>query len=194
MTLPHETRLKNRRGNGCEFLLRRCDEKDLPAIVSIQDKVIAGLNESHIFERTSDEQIEESLREDFCLGAFCEGKLAAAAIMVVNRVTPRNLGVHLGYDEARLHRCATCDSVFVLPQFRGYGLQSLFCQLWDEAALELGCTEELATVSPDNFASLRNLRAIGFEILDEKVMYTGVRRYLMGKMLLRNASQYSHCR
>lgn len=151
--------------------------------MGVQNKVIAGLSERHIFERTSDKQIEESLREDFCLGAFCEGELAAAAIMVVNRVTPRNLGVHLGYDEERLRRCATCDSVFVLPEFRGYGLQSLFCRLWDEAALELGCTEELATVSPDNLASLINLRASGFEILDENVMYTGVRRYIVGKEL-----------
>lgn len=181
LTLAREMTLKNRQGNSRVFLLRRCDEKDFPAIVSVQDKVIAGLSESHIFERTSDEQIEESLRGDFCLGAFCEGELAAVAIMVVNRVTPRNLGVHLGYDEARLRRCATCDSVFVLPQFRGYGLQSLFLRLWDEAALELGCTEELATVSPDNFASLENLRKNGFEILDEKVMYTGVRRYIVWK-------------
>ncbi len=176
-------RLENRQGNSRVFLIRRCDEKDFSSIVSVQEKVIAGLSESHIFERTSDEQVEESLREDFCLGAFCEGGIAAVGIMVVNRVTPRNLGVHLGYDKARLRRCATCDSVFVLPQFRGYGLQSLFCRLWDEAALELGCTEELATVSPDNSASLRNLRANGFEILDEKVMYTGVRRYIVGKEL-----------
>lgn len=182
-TLPYKTELKNRQGNSRVFLLRRCDEKDFPAVVSVQDKVIAGLNESHVYERTSDEQIEESLREDFCLGAFCEGELAAAGIMVVNRVTPRNLGVHLGYDEARLRRCATCDSVFVLPQFRGYGLQSIFLRLWDEAALGFGCTEELATVSPDNLASLRNLRANGFEIFDEKVMYTGVRRYIVGKKL-----------
>lgn len=183
MTLPIEMALKNRQGDRRVFLLRRCDEKDFPAIVSVQDKVIAGLNKGHIFERTSDEQIEESLREDFCLGAFCEDGLAAAGIMVVNRVTPRNLGVHLGYDEARLRRCATCDSVFVLPQFRGYGLQSIFLRLWDEAALELGCAEELATVSPDNPVSLGNLRANGFEILDEKVMYTGVRRYIVGKRL-----------
>lgn len=164
-------------------MLRRCDEKDFAAIVSVQDEVIAGLSEKHIFERTSDEQIEESLREDICLGAFCEGGLAAVGIMVVNRVTPRNLGVHLGYDEARLRRCATCDSVFVLPRFRGYRLQGIFLRLWDEAAFELGCAEELATVSPDNFASLGNLRANGFEVLDEKVMYTGVRRYIVGKRL-----------
>lgn len=182
-TQTHEIELKNRQGDSRIFLLRRCDNKDFEAIVSVQDKVIASLNESHVFARTSAGEIEESLREDFCLGAFCEGELAAAGIMVVNRVTPRNLGVHLGYDEARLLRCATCDSVFVLPQFRGYGLQGMFCRLWDAEALRLGCTEELATVSPDNPVSLGNLRANGFEILDEKVMYTGVQRYIVGKKL-----------
>ena len=185
------TELHNRHGQLCEFLLRRCNVEDLPAIADVQEQVISSLEERHIFARTSTDQIEESLRKDFCVGAFCGDKLTAVTIMVVNRVTPRNLGVHLGYDEDRLKSCATYDSTFVLPQFRGYGLQRLFCEMRDEEALRLGCKEALATVSPDNSVSLGNMRANGLEVLTEKVMYTGVRRYIVCKKLVKHTEERS---
>ena len=185
------TELKNRHGQSCELLLRRCNAGDFPALADVQEKVIASLEDGHIFARTSVEEIEESLREDFCFGAFSGGRLSAVTIMVVNRVTPRNLGVHLGYGEERLRRCATYDSTFVLPEFRGYGLQRMFCKIRDEEALRLGCDEALETVSPDNSVSLGNMRANGFEILTEKVMYTGVRRYIVCKKLIQQPEERS---
>lgn len=179
----HTFVLKNSRGQPCSFVLHQCRAGDLSAIAALQDEVSAALKQAHIFEKTPAEQIEESLCEDFCLGVFCEDTLAAAAIMVVNRVTPRNLGVHLGYDEERLVRCASYDSVFVLPEFRGYGLQRLLFGAMEERAAGLGCDEALATVSPDNSVSLGNMMTNGFEIVTEKVMYSGVRRYIVRKEL-----------
>ena len=184
LTEGREIELNNRLGEVRKLLIRRCGSEDLAAILDLQEKVIAALEEGHIFARTSEDELRESLCKDFCVGVFCGDELAAATIMVINRVTSRNLGVHLGYNKQQMCRCATYDSTFVLPRFRGYGIQRMLCAVRDEAALEFGCDEALATVSPDNSVSLNNMKANGFEILTEKIMYTGVRRYIVGKKLV----------
>lgn len=189
LTDAYQVSLKARNGRETTLLLRRCDAGDLSTIVQAQDFVISSLGRQHIFARTSEDEIAESLKTDFCIGAFSGSALAAFTLMVRNRKTPRNLGAYLGYSDEMLLRCVTYDTTFVLPSFRGYSIQRFFCKLRDEAAVEMGAAVALATVSPDNTVSLNNIMANGFEILTEKIMYTGVPRYIVGKKLVASTAE-----
>lgn len=181
--------LRTEAGRQEQFLLRQCAIDDLDAIMRAQESVYSSLEQNHIFALTTREEISESLNIDFCIGAFCGGELAAFTLMVTNRLTYRNLGNYLGYTQDRLLHCVTYDTTFVLPDYRGFGIQRLFCAIRDKVAIELGAQEALATVSPDNTVSLKNIKANGFKILAEKTMYTGVQRYIVGKKLVDSAAE-----
>ncbi|HAE79983.1 MAG TPA: GNAT family N-acetyltransferase, partial [Lachnoclostridium sp.] len=54
----------------------------------------------------------------------------------------------------------------------------------DEEGRRMGAKWALCTVSPDNPNSLNNTLRAGFEIVEEKEMYGGIRRYVLRKALV----------
>lgn len=181
--LPYCIGLSNSSGASRKFCFRKCTQADIEAILELQNKIIDIIPQKHIFAYTSEEEIRESIDQDLCIGAFCAGEAALFSIMVANRITPRNLGKYLGFDDTELMKTVTYDTTFVSPKFRGYGLQSLCCRIKDAAASEMGACRALATVSPDNEHSLKNVLAHGFEVMTEREMYGGLRRYIVKKEL-----------
>ena len=163
------------------FFLRSCAVGDLPDIVRLQDAVIEALPDRDVFARTQECDILESLEDDVCFGIFCGGAPAAYSIMVTGRPGPRNLGTYLGYGPGRLSKCLTYDSFFVLPAYRGYGLQRQLCLAQDKAAAQLGAAEALTTVSPYNRVSLSNLERAGFAFVEERMMYSDLDRLILRK-------------
>ncbi len=123
--------LQKRKRNRVPFEFRRCTAEDLAAIFALQERVVHALPTPELFARTTEAELAESLELDFCLGAYASGTLAMVSIMVSNRISPRNLGVYLGYEEARLLQTVTYDTAFVDPAFRGYGLQRRSIHLKD---------------------------------------------------------------
>lgn len=183
MTPVYVIDCRNSEGDELRFELRRCDETHLALITGLQDRVIDALPDRDIFARTTEEEILESLRLDFCLGAFAGDELAMASIMIINRVSPRNLGTYLGYDTARLLETVTYDTTFVAGKYRGYGLQRHAGRIKDARALALGAKEALVTVSPFNSVSLNNLIGCGFAKADRQTLYDGADRLIMRKEL-----------
>ncbi len=177
LTLPDKS------GRDHTFRLMRCGPADAARIMALQEEVLSGMEDRTLFARTSEEELAESLREDWCLAVLDGEEMAAFTLMVVNRVSPRSAGTYLGYDEAQLLKCVTYDTTFVHPRFRGLGLQRELGRLKDEAAFALGAAEALATVSPENGPSLQNILLRGFEICGDQLLYSGVRRYIMRKKL-----------
>ena len=170
--------------DGKVFLFRNCRQEDIPAILDLQDTVYEGLADKATFVKLTEEELRESIEKDLCLMALWEGNLAAFSLVVANRVSPQNLGYYLGYSEEQMRECVTYDTTFVHPDYRGYGLQKLFIRWKDEEGRRMGAKWALCTVSPDNPNSLNNTLRAGFEIVEEKEMYGGIRRYVLRKSLL----------
>lgn len=164
--------------------IRRCAREELDAIVALQRIVYRDVADKDTFVFTTEEELTESLESDICLGAYLDGRLIGFTLAVTDPDSPRNLGYALNYGPERCARCVTYDTTFVHPEYTGYGLQRVFMSLKDSEARKLGASEALATVSPDNQASLKNLIENGFEIADEKIMYAELRRYIMRKPLV----------
>jgi GNAT superfamily N-acetyltransferase len=170
-------------GKACALTIKRCGPDHYAEILSLQRRVYESIPDKNTFVMTTEEELRESLLDDVCLGAFDGGRLVAFTLMVANRETPRNLGNYLNYSPQERARCVTYDTTFIDPAYHGYGLQRFFIAQKDEIAISLRAREALATVSPDNAYSLRNLRANGFQVASEQEMYGGVTRFVLRKKL-----------
>ena len=174
-------KLCNNSGEHIELLIRSCSAADLPSVLALQERVVKSLTAPHLFVPCTKDELTESLKLDYCIGAFSGDMLVAFSIMVRGRTGPRNLGTYLGYGNDRLLRCVTYDTAFVHPEYRGYGMQRLMNRIRDAEAIRTGAEEALATISPDNPVSLHNAQSCGFSVITEKLMYGGLPRYIVGK-------------
>lgn len=154
---------------------------ELEDIVRLQEIVYEAVANKDTFVLSTEEELAESLSTDVCFGAYQNGVLIGFTLMVTNPNSPRNLGFYLNYSLEQRLRCVTYETTFVHPDYKGRGLQRLFISIKDRKAGEMEAHEALATVSPNNAASLKNLKAGGFEIAGQRKMYGNLDRYIMRK-------------
>lgn len=173
--------LINKEGELLKVKIKRCGPDELDEIIALQNRVYEHIDNKDTFVLTTAEELSESLVQDVCLGVYDGSGLIAFTLMVVNRLTSRNLGSSLGYEQPKCLKCVTNDTTFVDQGFKGYGMQRHLLKMKLAVALKLEADEMLATVSPENTVSLSNLLSEGFEIASEKNMYGGFKRYIMKK-------------
>ena len=70
----------------------------------------------------------------------------------------------------------------VVPKYRGHGLQRLFNKIRIAKAIELGATEGITSISPENPYSYNNFLICNWEIADRRKLYGGKDRYLLRKV------------
>ena len=115
--------------------------------------------------------------------AECDGEVAGYSVMIPNDPdNPENYGKHFNYDREQLAKTVSMDLTMVAPKYRGHGIQRIFNKLRLGMAAEMGATEALTTISPDNPYSYRNFLVLNFEIVDEREMYGGKKRYILRKV------------
>lgn len=95
----------------------------------------------------------------------------------------KNLGRDLDWPADVLEKCAHIDSVCVRPAFRGHGLQKRLGILAEQRLKEMGIERLLATVHPENAASLRSMLTLGFRIGTTNIKYGGLPRHVLLKLL-----------
>ena len=169
-------------GDSLTLLVRDSRRAELDAIMDMQDRVAARITAPELYVPTSRADVEESMAEDFCFGAYLpDGTIVAFTILLKLRDTPRNLAHHLGYAPDYALRCATADGTWVDPAYRGYGLQFYFSQLKDHLARQMGAAELLACTSPANIGSLTSLRRNGYQAVSRQPLYGGYDRVVLRK-------------
>ena len=135
------------KGAGPALDIRLCGPDHLRAIQALQQKVYDGLQNPETFVCTSETELAESLACDICIGAFYADRLAAFTLMVINRVTQRNLVYLFDDSEQSARTSVTYDTTFIDPEFVGRGLQRYFIALKDRMDVLLGAETAYATVS-----------------------------------------------
>ena len=109
--------------------------------------------------------------------------MIAFTLMVAARPGYRNYGEYLDYTPEQLAKTVSMDTSFVLPEYRGFGLQQFFFELREQAATELlGATEALTTIAPDNEYSLNNAYKTGYEEIRRMTIYGGLERCILRKV------------
>jgi len=149
--------------------------------MALQEDVMLQLPREDIFVYTTEEEFCETLENDYCIAAFYGRRMVMFSNMILGRPTPRHLGFQLGYSEEQIARTVIYDTTFVSPDSRGFGLQRMAAWFKDLEARRIGAVEAIATVSPMNPASYRNILANGFRVDARREMYGGLDRLVMKK-------------
>lgn len=182
--LPFDIELMNGRGVPTVFHVRRATPDDLDYVMELQQAIVDGLENKDIYATYNREESLDALETDYCYIAFAEnGDVAGYSVLIANTtpVLEKNYGHYFDYDEEHLSRTASLDLTMVAPKYRGHGLQRLFNKIRIGQAMELGATEGLTSISPDNPYSYRNFLILNFEIIDRRDLYGGKDRYLLRK-------------
>lgn len=180
---PKTITLSRSTGETMDFVIRRCEEKDLDAILALQLAVFEQLCDQSVYALVGEKEIHESLLEDYCFGTYHDDELVAFTMMIANRISHRNYGTYVGYPEERQAKCVSMEITLVDDRYRGFGLQKQFVRLREEIARSLGATEALVTIAPGNDYSLANLINSGYEIIETRPLYEGAVRHILSKQL-----------
>ena len=106
----------------------------------------------------------------------CEGGEVVAFLLIRQPGNdPQNLGHHIHLSSEDLARVTMMDSVAVLPEWRGHGLQRKLLTCAEER-LRPDMKYLMATVSPDNAYSAANFRALGYRVACTVPKYDGLLR------------------
>jgi L-amino acid N-acyltransferase YncA len=127
----------------------------------------------------------------FTLLAFCDRKPAGFLIVRIPGKEEDNLGSYLCSEWEKNHldpmqellMTAHMESVVVRPAFRGHGIQKALLREAIRLLQEQDFHHLMATVHPDNLASLSSFQACGFQILSTVKKYGGLRRHILYQSL-----------
>lgn len=182
INIPFEQELINGKGEPRLVEFRRASEADIDDVVKLQNTIVDALPDKDVYATSTRDEYLTQLKEDICFVAVCDGDMAGFSVLVPNDPdNERNYGKYLNYDREQLAKTASFDLTMVAPNYRGYGIQRIFNKLRTGSAVAMGAKEGLTSISPDNPYSYRNFLVLNFEILEEREMYGGKRRYLLRK-------------
>ena len=182
--LPFDIELMNGRGEPKVFHIRVATPEDVDSVMELQQTIVDALPNKDIYATYGREDSLDALENDYCYIAFADnGDVAGYSVLIPNTtpVVEKNYGHYFDYDEEHLSRTASLDLTMVAPEYRGHGLQRLFNKIRIGQALELGATEGLTSISPENPYSYNNFLILNFEIIDRRDLYGGKDRYLLRK-------------
>ena len=184
MQLPFSMELINGKGEPLVFDFRSATADDIDKVLALQETILNALPDKDMYEPYSREGTLHQFEAYHCYVAECGGEFAGYSVLIPNDPDdPENYGHHFDYDREQLAKTASLDLTMVMPKYRGYGLQRVFNKLRIGKGAELGAKEFLTSISPDNPYSYRNFLVLNFEIVDERELYGGKRRYLLRKVI-----------
>ena len=163
-----------------EITIRRGREEDLPWICEADCRALSLMEDKSLFAVEGAEFTSRHIsREGFILIAEAAGARAAYLMVRFPGSAPDNLGRDAGLAEEQLAQVAHMESVVVLPEFRGRGLQKRLLAAGEEAARQRGYRWAMATVSPHNPASLQSFLSRGYREAVRKEKYGGLLRCIL---------------
>lgn len=172
-------RLDGKKGS-ITITLRQANERDINTILDLQKEVHDNMDDSSMLELTTREQFIDCVVNDYCILIFEGDTAVACALMIKNRKTQWNMGSKAGID---LDKSATFDTIFILPRYRGFGLQRLLIDMIDKKAKEYGAEKLVCTVSPKNNYCINNVEKKGYKIEKRCICYGDKDRYIFVKEL-----------
>ena len=166
------------------FTFRTALPADIPALVALEERVESGLPSRDMFAIDGPEfYVPIVAGAGHILLAF-DDKMALAGVSVMRYPAaddPENLGLELGFPQNDLCRVRHAESIFIRPDCGGHGLASRL--LRDNMSMTEACGRDfvLATIWPNNAASLKLHLACGFQIRAFALKYGGKPRFILLK-------------
>ncbi len=166
-----------------DFIVSVCSASDIDAITAVMESISHEISDNDLFCADNRDFIfRHIVSEGFVLKAVVDGHVAAFLIVRYPHAADDNLGRDDGLPENDLDSVFHIESVAVLPEYRGNGLQRKLVKIGERRAFADGYREGYATVSPKNKYSLDNMLALGYSVVCEAAKYGSVRLILHKRM------------
>jgi len=165
-----------------DSIIRKAHTIDVGSIFAIMNTVALEMVKSDLFLSDDINYITghiETLGITFV--SEIDGNMAGFLAVDIPNEQPNNLGLDIDLTQAELSKVALMDSIVVSPDFRGMGLQKKLLKYAEGEMKSQGYTHFMATVHPDNSASLKSFLALGYEIKATKLKYDGLLRHILYK-------------
>ncbi len=171
-----------------KFQITRADVKDTELIGTIIERCYDALEDKDWYVADNADYIRKLLSTQKGIAWLAREKLSGepAGIFVAafKGDDEDSLGRDIGFSAEQCRKCATMDSVAVLPGYRGYHLQYQMMQQAETVLREMGFVYLMATVHPENHASKDTLLRQGYRIMRTMIKYDGYLRDVMLKELV----------
>lgn len=164
-------------------------EKDLHEIIKINEEIWRELQNKELYyiEGTDEKFINNVLLDSGLLLKAVDIKTSKiVGFLIVKRKIDKNAEIMQAFFKDNVEEYIEMDTVGVLTSYRGMHLQQkliLEAEKMIRDRKDKFVKYSIATVHPNNIASLKSLLNIGYEIIEEKVMYNNKRRYIVKKRL-----------
>lgn len=171
-----------------EFVIRKAGYEDIPGIMAVMKDAQKAMEHPEWFCSDHEEYMKKHI-ETYGFTIVAEpvsgSSLAGFFLIKFPGLSEENLGHLLNYSEEELQRTVHMDMAVVHPSWQGNGLQSRMLRKAEEvlAYSPVPRNRLLATVHPDNRYSLHNMQSNGYEIVKTAVLYGGLPRYVLQKIL-----------
>ena len=171
------------------IILSNKDDKD--EVLALQQRVIDAMPNPEMYAPSTKEQIYTAIdnpRDYLCL-QICDGKkLVAFGIVILNPSEEQDVNIDLkkhGLPYEDKNQCVL-DTVFVDPDYRGFGMQEVLIQVLCRWSAMFGKRQIAATIHPENIYSERNFTSNGFiKVTPSPIAKYGTERNIFAKKLTR---------
>ena len=165
------------------YTIRRAIGADAEPIFELMQEIYDGLENKDLFVPGDLDYIRDNIDGGgFTVVAEDDaGRLAGVFIFCYPLDSEENLGIDIGLSVDELPSVVHMDTVMVPKEARGHGLQSRMLKAGEEMVDKDRFHYFLATVSPDNPASIRSMEKNGYAPVITKKKYGGLMRRIYMK-------------
>lgn len=166
------------------FKILRASSDNLSDIYTVMEKVGNNISDRSLFYMDDRNFISQHINEKgFILIAIDKEKVIGFLMVRIPGSEEDNLGQDINLPEDQWNLVAHIESVAVLPAYRGNGLHKSLLLEAEDILKKRGFQYFMATVYPENHASLTNFHKAGYEIVSTKLKYGGLMRHILLKKI-----------
>ncbi len=169
------------------FIIVKAEENESRLFADIIEAAWNSLEKKEWFSADNAEYIDRMMKEGRGMGYKAveteSGATAGVFHVTFPGLSEENLGRDIGLEEEKLDLVAHMDSVAVLPEYRGHGLQMKLMQTAERELEGMGIRYLMCTVHPDNGYSRRNMVRQGYRAVKKVFKYGGYEREIFLKMI-----------
>ena len=161
-----------------DVVMKVASKEDVKKIYSLMQKVYNELEDKTLFVLDPLEYVKTQLTKEGFGVIACDKEERIVAVFIIRYpdLAEDNLGRDIGLKDGQLKEVVHMESVVVLPEYRGRGLQLKMLQYAEKLIDTKNYKYFMATVSPDNPASYQSFEKNGYKYMVTKEKYHGLVR------------------
>lgn len=170
--------LKGNRMKKNDIVIKLATKENVDEIYSLMQEVYNKLEDKTLYVCDDLEYVKNHIQDKGFTVIACndKSKIIGSFIFRFPMDSKDNLGRDIGLEKEKLGQVVHMESVVVLSQYRGNGLQQAMLKYGEELIDKAKYKYFMATVSPNNPGSYKSLEKCGYKMILAKEKYNGLER------------------